>query len=206
MNQKQLWDDLAKKNSRYYINTDKGKGITEEDFRESGRRDVETHILNDLNIVTEGKILEIGCGIGRMTEFMSSLFDVVYAVDISGEMIRQGKERLIELCNIKFIETDGETIQLPTNSIDVAFSYLVFQHYKTHAMVESNFKEVRRVLMPGGLFKVLLRTDEPEVEGFWWAGVSYNEKTIKELCSKVKLKVIELEYVGSHGVWLWARK
>jgi len=206
MNQKQLWEDLAKKNARYYINSDKGKGITEEQFRESGQQDVKELILNDNAIPLHTSILEIGCGNGRMTEFIAPHFDTVIGVDISGEMIRQGVERTKDIPNIYYFETDGESFPLPDETMDVVFSYIVFQHFKTKEMVEKNFKEVFRVLKPGGIFKVRLRTDEIASLEPWWSGVNYSEKEIKELCSVSHLKMIELEYVKSYAVWLWARK
>lgn len=206
MNQKQLWEDLAKKNARYYINSDKGKGITEEEFRESGKTDFHEYILNDPSIPLGGELLEIGCGNGRMTEFIAPHFDTVIGVDISGEMINQGLERLKAFRNVILYETDGEHFPIENDSMDVVFSYIVFQHFKTKKMVENNFKEVYRVLKLGGIFKVRLRTDELPSLDPWWSGVSYNEEQIKELCSLSKLKLIELEYVKSYAVWLWARK
>lgn len=206
MNQKQLWEDLAKKNSKYYINSDKGKGITEEEFRMSGACDFNKYIINDKSIVRSGVFLEIGCGNGRMTEFIAHSFDTVVGIDISGEMIRQAKERVGSIGNVEFMETDGNVIPLPDNFVDVAFSYLVFQHFKTKEMVENNFHEVRRVLLPEGVFKVLLRTDKIDSLDPWWSGVNYDKKEIVQLCEKTKLHLDGMEFVGDYGVWVWMRK
>lgn len=206
MNQKQLWEDLAHKNAKYYINSDKGKRITEEEFRESGRRDVMNLMLNDPLLPLGGNLLEVGCGNGRMTEFMVDHFKYVTGVDISGEMIRQGRERLYGKDHILLVETDGETFPFNDNLFDVVFSYIVFQHFKTKEMVEKNFKEIYRVLRPKGIFKVRLRTDTLPSLDPWWSGVSYTEKEIKELCSLSHLKLIKLEYVKSYAVWLWLEK
>ncbi len=209
MNQKQLWEKLAHENSRYYINSDKGRGITEEEFRESGKRDYIKFVFDDPLFKKDAwlkNFVEIGCGTGRMTEFMTWQFGKVYGLDISGEMIRQAKERLKNCINVELIETDGETIPLSDNSMDYVFSYLVFQHMKTREMVEKNFAEAYRVLKPGGIFKVRLRTDEnPNLEK-WWAGVNYNEQSINELSQRIGFTVIKLEYVENYGVWVWLRK
>ena len=37
------------------------------------------------------RVLEIGCGAGRVTRALASVFGEVYAVDISGEMVRQAR-------------------------------------------------------------------------------------------------------------------
>jgi ubiquinone/menaquinone biosynthesis C-methylase UbiE len=210
---KKLWDKLANKNSRYYINSDYGKGITEEQFRESGKRDVIKYInddpyLNQAMIITfdDPTILEIGCGTGRMTEFMAFFFKKVIGIDISGEMIKQARERLKGRDDIELIETDGETIPLKDNSIDIVFSYLVFQHMKTKEMVDKNFEEVYRVLKPKGLFKVRLRTDKLKNLDIWWGGVCYTDHEIIKLYSKFGFSLLNYEYVGDYGIWLWLKK
>jgi ubiquinone/menaquinone biosynthesis C-methylase UbiE len=209
---KKLWDKLAKKNSKYYINSDYGKGITEEQFMESGRYDYLKYILEDplimdRFIMNETTLLEIGCGIGRMTEFMAKDFKKVIGVDISGEMIRLAKERFKRLnYEAELLETDGESIPIKDESVDLAFSYLVFQHMKSKEMVENNFKEVYRVLKPRGLFKVRLRTDKLKSLDIWWAGVWYSEEDIQKLYSKIHFDLLKFEYVGNYGIWLWLRK
>ena len=141
-----------------------------------------------------------------MTEFMTWEFDRVVGIDISGEMIRVARERLKDCENIELYETDGQTIPLSDNSMDYVFSYLVFQHIKTREMVEKNFKEVYRVLKPGGLFKVLLRTDKQESLEPWWAGVDYDDSSIQILCDKFRFKRIKIKQVDYYAIWVWLRK
>lgn len=197
-NQKQLWDKLAKENSRYYINSDLGREITEKEFRESGERDYKKYILDDELIELGGIFLEIGCGIGRMTEFIAKDFQVI-GIDISSEMIRMAQGRLK---NIDFMETNGRIILVPENSVDIAFSYLVFQHIKTKEMVESNFREVYRVLKPKGLFKVRVRTDKLKSMKPWWAGIACDET----YPISIGFKLLKKEKVGNYALWLWLEK
>jgi ubiquinone/menaquinone biosynthesis C-methylase UbiE len=204
--QKSLWDKLAKENSRYYINSDKGKKISEEDFIYSGIEDYNTHILADKIIPKKGSFLEIGCGTGRMTAFITLMYGPVYAIDISGEMIRQAKHRLRGCSNLQLMETDGETLPLENETVDLAFSYLVFQHMKTKEMVEHNFNEIHRVLRPGGFFKVLLRTDELDSLHPWWAGVSYSREEAERLCLNVGFTIERFEQVKTYAMWLWLKK
>lgn len=200
MNQKQLWDKLAKKNSKYYIASFMGKKITEEEFRDSGCEDTKKYILNDPIIKKEGVCLEIGCGIGRMTEFIADLFQKTIGIDISGEMIKQARYRLVGN-DITLLESDGEKVDVADESIDFAFSYIVFQHFKTKKMLESNFKEVYRVLKSNGMFKVLVRLDKVDVSK-WWGGVFCDES----VPIKIGFKVLKTEKVKSYGLWLWLQK
>lgn len=205
MNQKQLWNNLAKKNAKYYINSDYGKGITEGEFRESGRQDYIKYILKDDLVSFNGTFLEIGCGTGRMTEFISGIYRKVIGIDISGEMIRIAKGRLNHLSNIEWRETSGETIPLKDNTVDIAFSYLVFQHFKERSMVEKNFEEVYRVLKPGGIFKVRIRSDKVDLDR-WWGGVEYTEQSIGQLIKKIGFELLKTEPVGDYGFWIWLKK
>jgi len=199
---KKLWDKLAKTNSKYYINSDKGKGITEEQFKHSGWVDFRDLILKDDFVKEEGTFLDHGCGIGRITQYANGIFDKVIGIDISGEMIKQAKDRLPD---IRFIETDGMTIPLADNSIDLVFSYLVFQHMKNREMVEANFKEVYRILKLKGMFKVRIRTDNVDKDR-WWGGVEYTEQSIGKLIKEVGFELQKSEAVGDYGIWLWLEK
>jgi ubiquinone/menaquinone biosynthesis C-methylase UbiE len=47
----------------------------------------------------DATMLEIGCGIGRMTRAFASRFGTVYGIDISPEMIAQGQRYLADYPN-----------------------------------------------------------------------------------------------------------
>jgi len=204
--QKELWEKLAKKNSRYYINSDRGHGITEDEFRESGKAAYGHLISEDELLKNRDIILDYGCGTGRLMEFMAKDFKKVFGVDISKTMIEEARERLKNLMNVYLKETDGESIPLPDRSIDLVFSYLVFQHIKTKEMVERIIKEIYRVLLPGGIFKVLLRSDKQKDMNKWWAGVNFDKKSIKEVYSPIGFKLLKTESVDQHAYWLWLEK
>jgi len=210
---KNLWNKLAKENSLYYINSDKGRKITEEQFEKSGFDDYLKYIVYDkfINDYWKGQmwtnftVLDLGCGIGRITENMADDFREVIGIDISGEMIKQARKRLIDNDNVSFIETDGKNIPLGESFIDFVFSYLVFQHIKDRKMVEKNFKEVYRVLKPKGMFKVLIRSDKVDIKK-WWGGVEYTEQTIGKLIKKIGFKLLKTEPVKDYAFWLWLEK
>ncbi len=206
INQKQLWEKLAKENSRYYINSDKGRGITEEEFRESGKKAYKLYLADDTLTRDKQSILDYGCGIGRLTEFMAKDFKKVVGVDISPTMITQGRERFKDLKNVELLEIDGKTIPLPDKSINFVFSYLVFQHIKTRTVVKNAFKEIYRILTPGGIFKVLLRSDKQKDMNRWWSGVEYNEKSIRKVYEKIGFALLKIEHVDKYAFWLWLTK
>lgn len=206
IDQKQLWEKLAKENSKYYINSDKGRAITEQEFRESGESSYKRFVSDGELMKGRQSILDFGCGTGRLTEFMAKDFKKVIGVDISGTMIAQGKERLKDLNNVELIEIDGNSIPLPESSIDNVFSYLVFQHIKTRELVESAFKDIYRVLTPGGVFKVLMRSDKQKDMNRWWSGVEYDEESIRKVYENIGFIILKMEHVDKYAYWLWLKK
>jgi methylase of polypeptide subunit release factors len=83
------WDRRARENARYYIATGRADW-TDEEFFASGEQQVAGQILNDMENVCQGRnpasmrVLEIGCGAGRITGALARIFGEVHAVDISG--------------------------------------------------------------------------------------------------------------------------
>lgn len=204
--QKDLWERLAQKNPRYYINSDQGRGITEEEFRKSGESAYEKLIAQDKLLNGRESILDFGCGTGRLTEFMTKDFNKVIGVDISATMIAQAKARLKDLKNVELFEIDGASIPLPGRSVDIVFAYLVFQHIKERNMVENAFGEIFRVLAEAGILKVLLRSDKQKNMNRWWSGVDYNEESIKIVYEKIGFRLLKIKYVDKYAFWLWLQK
>ena len=66
------WDERARENARYYVNTERTEW-SDEEFFHSGERTVAEEILTDMINICQGKepgqmrVLEIGCGAGRCT-------------------------------------------------------------------------------------------------------------------------------------------
>ena len=91
---KRDWDRRARQSSRYFIAT----GEPDDDeaaFDESGRRDV-AYFFAGLEhlLVDTATVLDIGCGIGRMDRHVAPKVGLLIGIDVSGEMVRQCRERL----------------------------------------------------------------------------------------------------------------
>ncbi len=204
--QRELWEKLARENSKYYINSDRGRGITEAEFRESGVNSYKRLVAGDELVKSRRSILDFGCGNGRLTEYMAHDFKKVYGVDISKTMIAEARERLKGLTNVYLAEIDGIHIPLPASSVETVFSYLVFQHIKEREMVEEAFVEIFRILKKGGVFKVLMRSDKQKDMNAWWSGVEYDEGSIKIVYEKIGFKLKKIEFTDKYAFWLWLQK
>ena len=99
------WDRRARESARFYIATDDWE--SEEKFERSGEREVDAYILKDLALSSESRVLEIGCGVGRLLRPMARRFAEIHGVDISEEMISRGRERLGDLAHVHLQQTDG---------------------------------------------------------------------------------------------------
>src|SRR6266478_799042 len=95
------WDRRARENARHYVVTGQSQW-SDAEFFQSGRITLEEEILNDLENVCQGqdpktmKVLEIGCGAGRVTRAFAGFFGEVHAVDISHEMVRQAQQAVAD--------------------------------------------------------------------------------------------------------------
>ncbi|MFC1954082.1 class I SAM-dependent methyltransferase [Chloroflexota bacterium] len=160
------WDIRAKHDAIQYV-ADKYRG---EAFFEEGTKQAYrfcSSFFKKEGFQPEGKrMLDIGCGIGRMERGFSKMFGEVWGLDVSGEMVAQAIELNKAVKNVKFVKGNGQDLDVfPDQYFDFVFSYITFQHIPEKQMVLNYFSEIHRVLKPDGLFKVLLRQQ--------WAGVAF---------------------------------
>ncbi len=107
-----------------------------------------------------GTCLELGCGVGRITQHLAERFERVIGVDVSPANLEVGRRRLEahHVRNVELVRAEGlEDLQaLPP--FDVFFSVIVLQHNSPpvqKAMLEAILPKIR----PGGgcLFQTLTR-------------------------------------------------
>lgn len=196
---RQDWDERARKNAMYFIATDSAE--SEEQFAASGERSAQD-IVEDVEHLLPSKatVLEIGCGVGRMLRPLARRFDTVYGVDVSPEMISRARVRLADLGNVKVWLTNGRSLRpVVTGKIDLAISYLVFQHIPEASVVEDIIRDTFRVLKRDGIFKfqVAGRPDSEEAAlgeklrtKDTWSGVSFSDSEIRQLVERVGFRVL----------------
>lgn len=207
------WDDRARVNAKWYITTIR-LDLTDEDFDASGRPEVEKFILSDPILtgeragrrLSEQRLLEIGCGLGRMSRHLAAHFGEVHGTDVSGEMVRQARERLASITNLSFFETNGADFRdLPTDYYDVVFSVYVFQHVPWREVVESNIRDACRVLRPGGLFKFQVNNvrhpDYVEREKNTWEGTTLTENDLRRAARESGVRLVSLSGLGTQYCW-----
>lgn len=151
---KDFWNARAKEHAPFYIATWRGYERKGTDDFYLNRQDVEP-FLTEAEYAPTGneRMLEIGCGIGRMSHGFAQCFEEVHAIDVSGEMVAQAKSQLGAIKQLHFYENNGVDLSLfQDDFFDFCFSFIVFQHIPDKAVTFSYIREAGRVLKPGGTF------------------------------------------------------
>ncbi len=205
------WDARARENARYYVNT-ATENWTDSEFFASGEETVAGEILTDMTNVCQGKdpkemrVLEIGCGAGRVTRALARLFGEVHAVDVSGEMVERARAALKDFPHAFVYQNSGKDLAVvPEKPFDFAFSSIVFQHIPSREIVESYVAEVSRLLRPGALFKFQVQGDatlETQPDDTW-LGAPFSERQAVDMAYRCGFDPRYRHGAGGQYFWLW---
>lgn len=148
--------DEVVQSTGWVFNNETGSTLTLEQFVESGNQEVPAYLtvfgLRDASNADE-TMVEIGCGIGRMTCAFTREYGTVVACDLDAGFLERCHETVASFGQPDRLKTvhvaDGHTLDLPPNSADLAFSYITFQHCDVDDALDLTSEAVR-VVRPGG--------------------------------------------------------
>jgi SAM-dependent methyltransferase len=104
------------------------------------------------------KVLDLGCGIGRLVEALAPEVGAVVGLDISAEMARHARGRCGRFANVMIIRSCGRDLAAFADApFDLVLAVDVFPyiHDAGRELVWRNFAGAARVLIPGGTLVVL---------------------------------------------------
>ncbi len=101
--------------------------------------------------VKRKKILEIGCGTGRISKLVANSGTDVYGIDISEEMLKHARRNVF---NGIFARMSATTLHFQNNTFDLVLSSTVLQHLP-YCDQEKAIKEMCRVAKKNGYIIVL---------------------------------------------------
>jgi ubiquinone/menaquinone biosynthesis C-methylase UbiE len=159
---RQFWDEKARENPYWYVSSAgpyEGRDLA--DFWASGPK-----IWNDLKSAAGYRpkptdtVVEIGCGVGRLTRAIAPEVGRVFAFDLSPEMLALARNS-VDAANASFhLAQTPALAEIPDTSADVFVAYCVFQHLPDLDVLRAYLSTAARVLKPGGtlIFTMTPRT------------------------------------------------
>ena len=159
---RKFWDERAREDAFHFVdNREPYREADEERFWSEGERDLVTLLSTlDLAVRLDDHVLDLGCGIGRLTRVLTGRAAHVTAVDVSPGMLARARELNAQLNNVSWMLGDGETLEgVPDGSVDAVVSHVVLQHIPSAKVQLGYVAEMGRVLRPGGWAAFGLSTD-----------------------------------------------
>jgi SAM-dependent methyltransferase len=115
--------------------------------------------------VMGNRALDFGCGAGRSSRYLRKLGFEVVGVDISEAMLT--KARAGDPNGEYLLVSDGDLSRFTADNYDLALSAFTFDNIPTFEKKLNNFREIRRLLKPGGIMINLVSS--PEIYTHEWA-------------------------------------
>ena len=150
---RRYWNARAKENALFFIDNRLDYLHTDEArFWAGGETDLADLLRVAGATLRPGEVvLEIGCGVGRLTRPAAALAREVIALDVSDEMLLRGRECNAHLTNVRWVRGNGlDLAPVADASVDACFSHVVLQHIPDPQITLGYVREVGRVLRPGG--------------------------------------------------------
>ena len=143
---REFWEEKATENAAWYISSYGSYHNRDMDgFWQSGNK-----IWDDLKRGTgytpspTDVVVDIGCGIGRLTGAIAREVGHVHGFDISQHMLEEARK--LELPNATFHETEGNSLRpLSDKSCDLVLAYNVLQHMPSIEILGQYLHEMARV-------------------------------------------------------------
>jgi SAM-dependent methyltransferase len=150
---REFWDERAREDALFFVDDRRAYGDREPGrFWADGERDLQ--LLLDATherIDRQDRVLDLGCGVGRLTRSIAKRARHVYAVDVSAEMLALAERENRQLDNVDWILGDGLTLGgLADDTVELCISHVVFQHIPDPEVTLGYVAEMGRVLVPGG--------------------------------------------------------
>jgi len=205
------WNQRALEDPYYYVAFGR-RGQEDEEFFATAA-DVVRALEAELKRFPAGdrrgrRALEIGCGPGRLMRPMSWNFGEIHGVDVSDEMIRLAKAKLINVPNAFPRATSGTDLDgYEDDSFDFVYSYAVFQHIPSRDVVFAYLSEARRVLKVGGLVHCQINGLPPVAKPYTtWEGVRISAEEMAQFASAHDFQLLAVDGVDTQYMWITMRK
>ncbi|MFS0673445.1 class I SAM-dependent methyltransferase [Ornithinibacillus sp. 179-J 7C1 HS] len=192
----EMLDSLLREPAQFWDNfySDRKKGIPF--FVNSPDENLVSYF--DKEMISPGKVLELGCGPGRNAIYLAQRGCKVDAIDLSEESIKWARERAAEKqVEVNFINEDIFGFNLEEGSYDIVYDSGCFHHITPHRRM-SYIDLVRKALKPNGYFAITCFLQGGQLGGAeisdWevyrlrslQGGLGYTEEKLREIFKEFK--------------------
>jgi SAM-dependent methyltransferase len=164
---REFWDARADENALYFVDNTLAYGdVDTARFWAGAERELDA-LLEPLGarLGRDDDVVEIGCGVGRLTHVIARRAATVRALDVSPRMLDRAREFGRGLGNVEWVLGDGTSLAgIADRSVDACVSHVVFQHIPDPAITLGYVREIGRVLRPGGWAAFQISND-PAIHG-----------------------------------------
>lgn len=153
-----------------------------------------------------GEILEIGCGLGNITQYLVPVAQTLYSVDIKEEAVTYTKKRFANFPNVQIMHKD---VFAPGYSAPAPYDSILFCNVLEHIQDDLGaMRRCREMIAPGGTMVLLVPAHQ------WLYGTCdaeaghfkrYSRKDIRQLARQSGFSVERLfafNMVGALGWWV----
>lgn len=160
---REFWDRRATEDPFYFVDNRRPYGEGEDlGFWSQGEHDLDALLAAvGASLASSDEVVEIGCGVGRLTRALAARCRDVSALDVSPKMLEHARCHGQDLDNVHWVLGDGASLTpISGASADVCISHVVFQHIPDPAVTLGYVREMGRVLRPGGWAAFQMSNDE----------------------------------------------
>lgn len=153
-------------------------------------------------------VLDFGCGVGRLSMFLSPLAAMIVGVDPSSRMLvaAQQRSQARQIRNVHYVRAGRDGCPLATACADKIVTCWVLAHV-SDGLLREVLREFRRILKPSGQLVAFEQVRPTRVS---FAGI-HVQRTVAEYTEFIEaagLRLIASRSVlrhPSYGRWLWKR-
>ncbi|MFH1290648.1 MAG: class I SAM-dependent methyltransferase [Nanoarchaeota archaeon] len=143
----------AKENPLNTVLTEKKQWDSSDFFRDgiSEIGEVRDYLKKNKLNIGKKRVLDFGCGVGRLTQALAPFFKESYGVDISENMIKKAREYNKFGNKCKYLVNVKDNLRIfPDDHFDFIYSSITLQHISQKYSLRY-IKEFLRILKPEGL-------------------------------------------------------
>ena len=160
-NQARDWDDLALVDPFWAVLAADGKrggGWELSEFLSTGEADVEQILATAAQLGRPSRrerVLDFGCGVGRLTGALACRFDEAVGVDVSERMLEHARRLNADTPNVTFTNPEHP----PAGRFDLVVANLVLQHLPSKPLARAYIRRLAEAANPDGLVVFQLPTN-----------------------------------------------